>query len=84
MAFIELNIKLENKDDHPMLFNVNQIEAVKPSPITDGFSKTLIVCQNVIYHVSESYADVVNLINKTTTIGRLNLEKEAIVYGDSN
>ena len=80
MAFIELT----HKDGYPMLFNVNQIESVKPSSITRNHSDTLIICQNVNYNVRESYVDVVNLINKTTTVGWLNLEKEGVVHGDSN
>lgn len=80
MAFIEL----KHKDGYPMLFNVNQIESVKPSSITRNHSDTLIICQNVNYNVRESYVDVVNLINKTTTVGWLNLEKEVVVHGDSN
>lgn len=80
MAFIELT----HKDGCPMLFNVNQIESVKPSSMTRNYSDTLIIYQNGNYNVRESYVDVIKLINKTTTVGWLNLEKEVVVHGDSN
>ena len=80
MAFIEL----KHRDGYPILFNVNQIESVKPSSITRNHSDALIIYQNGDYNVRESYVDVVNLINKTTTVGWLNLEKEVVVHGDSN
>lgn len=81
MAFIEL----KHKDGYPMLFNVNQIESVKPV-LRRGFkdSESLIICQNVNYNVIDSYMHVRELIKRTTTIAGLNLEKEVVVHGDSN
>lgn len=73
MAFIEL----KHKDGYPILLNVNQIESVKPSSMRSSHSNTLIIYQNGNYNVRESYVDVVNLINKTTTVDWLNLEKRA-------
>ena len=80
MAFIQLT----HKDGCPMLFNVNQIESVKPTSMTRNHSDTLIIYQNGDYNVRDSYVNVVNLIKETTTVGWLNLEKEVGVHGDSN